>query len=148
MEEKLIAAKYLTLYLSSWPPRFSAIRSVVRSVFRQFVRSVVWFFGNRLAGGTREKFSAGGIRKIISVGRRDSENIFGRNFRSRAQIKVQVMTINSVQFSSKSELSSGTFGQFKVGGSQVLSSHMVQVAKYYQVIWCGSQVLSSPSTQI
>ena len=51
-------------------------------------------------------------------------------FRSVAQMKVQVMAINSVQFSSNLELSSGTFGQFKVCGSQVLAGHMVQVAKY------------------
>ena len=79
--------------------------------------------------------------QIISAGRRDSEDnffgrpagfgrqfsgewfrpvggirktIFGRNERSVAQIKVQVMTINSVQVSSKSELSSGTFDHVKV----------------------------------
>ena len=84
---------------------------------------------------TREVYgkTAGGIRTIISAGRLDSENnfcrpagfgkfgrpaafgnIFGRIFRSRAQIKVHVMTINSVQFSSKSELSSGTLGRVKV----------------------------------
>ena len=89
------------------------------SVFSEIVRSVVRFFGNRSAGGIREKFSAGGIRKIISVGRRDSENIFGRNFRSRAQIKDQVMAIHSVQKSSKSELSSGTFGFFKIGQKSI-----------------------------
>ena len=36
------------------------------------------------------------------------------NERSVAKIKVQVMAINSVQVSSKSELSSTTFGRFKV----------------------------------
>ena len=49
-------------------------------------------------------WSAGGIRKII----------FWRNFRSRAPIKVQVMTIDSIQSSWKSELSSGTFDPGKV----------------------------------
>ena len=37
-----------------------------------------------------------------------------RKKRSVAKMKVQVMTINSVQKSSKSELSSGIFGHFKV----------------------------------
>ena len=58
--------------------------------------------------GPVEKFvSAGEVRKIFSVGQRDSENIF-------RQIKDQVMAINSVQESSKSELSSGTFGTLNV----------------------------------
>ena len=37
-----------------------------------------------------------------------------REKRSVAKMKVQVLTINSVQKSSKSELSSGTFGHVKV----------------------------------
>ena len=65
------------------------------------------FFGRRDSG--KYFRPAGGIRKII----------FGRNFRSRAQIKVQVMTINSVQESSKSDLSSGIFGLFKVGQKSI-----------------------------
>ena len=64
--------------------------------------------------GFGKMFSAGWRASVNSAGRRRSENIFGRNFRSRAQIKDQVMTINSVQFSSKSELSSGTLGRVKV----------------------------------
>ena len=69
-------------------------------------------------------WAAGGIQKNV-FGRRDSETyfrpasqirktIFGRTFRSRAQIQVQVVTINSVQESSKLELFSGTFDPVKV----------------------------------
>ena len=79
---------------------------------------------NRLVGCGR-KNSAGrqdsgnifwlaGFRKYIRLAEGIRKMIFGRNFRSRAQIKVQVMTINSVQEPSKSELSSGTFGHVKV----------------------------------
>ena len=108
-----------------WPIVFSIVR---RRSKRKFAK--------KSAGGIRKNnFSRpAGFGKIISAGRRDSEDnffgrpagfgrqfsgewfrpvggirktIFGRNERSVAQIKVQVMTINSVRVSSKSELSSG-----------------------------------------
>ena len=46
--------------------------------------------------------------------RQKSKKMRNENFWSRAQIKVQVMTMISVQFSSKSELSSGIFDPVKV----------------------------------
>ena len=71
------------------------------------------FFPTRVDGPLPAAFD----KKFLDLaGWRRSENIFGRNFRSRAQIKVQVLSINSVQVSSKSELSSGTLGRVKVLG--------------------------------
>ena len=54
------------------------------------------------------------LAKTKSAGRRDSENIFGRKIRSVSQMIDLVVAMNSVQVSSKSELSSTTFGHFKV----------------------------------
>ena len=54
-----------------------------------------------------------------------------REKRSVAKMKVQVVTINSVQKSSKSELSSGTFGHVKVWQKNVKKRYVLSVSTFF-----------------
>ena len=106
----------------------SFVRSFVRSLVRSFGRSFLAFDRNGGArfGGARGRAGPHRFDQMQNESiffnfwrraahrRQKSKKMRNENFWSRAQIKVQVMTMISVQFSSKSELSSGIFDPVKV----------------------------------
>ena len=102
------------IWWEKWDPRKGGHHFLQKNVFFLYSPS-----GNSRSDNQQDS--------VNSAGRRDSENIFGRNFRSRAQMKVQIIAMNSVQVSSKSELSSGTFDHVKVCEKITLEKVSVRV---------------------